>query len=218
LISGGNYGQKKDPISDTGQGEIMRYCPSAKNGESKNMNCFKKIGTIMLAATILFSGAALGFDDRGAKLSLEKLPAISVLVDPLREEIEKDGLLRSDILELVTQKLQMAGIRIAPDGTELEGNPVLHIRPVIIKLEKRKVYHCAIYVIFYQDVYLVRNPGQKIHGAITWMEQTIGESPDLERIKVHVGYKVDEFIKDYLSANPKEGTMDKLKELKKYIK
>jgi len=111
----------------------------------------------------------------------------------------------------------MAGIKILSEEDRLKaaGHPYLVIAPEIYKFKGARFYLGSIRIIFYQDVYLVRNPSQKIFGAATWMTGTIGITRDLESLKPRIKYKIDEFIRDYRAANPKEGTFDKLK---KYIK
>jgi hypothetical protein len=142
--------------------------------------------------------------------SLEGLSAIYVVVEHLNPEIEgKGGLTSGQIQTDIELKLRMAGIKIASTSgaSEIPGMPFLYVKVSTMSMSLYKMpelYACNINISLNQWVYLSRDLSISAI-ASTWERQffgTVGISR-IGSIRDVIKDKVDIFINDYLSVNPK---------------
>ena len=137
--------------------------------------------------------------------SLRDLKGVYVSVESPTPEIQKDGLTEDRIKKDVELMLRMAGIKILSkeEWFDAEGSPSLYVNANVLKLLETREYVYSVNISFKQSVYPVREP-MEISGAATWSAGGIvGITPDLDKIRASVKEQVDEFIKAYLSVNPK---------------
>ena len=139
------------------------------------------------------------------KESLRDLNGIYVSVEKLTHEIYKDGLTKDRIRRDVELMLRTAGIKILSkeEWFDAEGNPSLYVNANVLKLSATKEYVYSVNISLKQTVYPIRKP-MEITGAATWsVGGIVGITPDLGKIRASVKEQVNEFIKAYLSVNPK---------------
>jgi len=164
---------------------------------------FIKMFSVMVV--ILFLSSITQEQVSPDKKTLRGIKAMAVLVENLRQDIEKDGLKKSSIQTDVELKLRLAGIKVL---TKEEGikpaSPYLYIQVSSVKYEDL-MYSYSISVDFCQYVYLYRDTDIHFY-ATTWSIANIGFF-GVNRVKeIRDGIKdqVDKFINDYLAVNPKE--------------
>jgi biotin operon repressor len=137
--------------------------------------------------------------------SLRDLKGVYISVESLAPEIQKDGLTEDRIRKDVELMLREAGIKILSkkEWFDAEGSPYLYVNAYILKLRDTREYIYSVNISFKQTVYPARKPVE-ITGAATWtIGGIIGITPDLDKIRASVKTQVEEFIKAYLSVNPK---------------
>ena len=137
--------------------------------------------------------------------SLRGLKGVHIWVESLASQIKKDGLTEELIRRDVASQLQVAGIRILSkeEWFDTEGSPYLYVNANVLKLQPTNEYIYSIGISLRQNVYPVRKPIE-ITGAATWsMGGIIGITSNLNKIRASVKDQIEEFIRVYLSVNPK---------------
>lgn len=139
------------------------------------------------------------------KESLKGIKALRVVVEDLKPDIEKDGVLKRIIHTDVELKLRMAGIKVIDIPNLKEGNSFLYVNANILKSNNDTFYTYNISVNLKQDVFLARN-NKLCFGAITWNSGSIGiiGKGELPEIRQDIKDHIDVFINDYLEMNPKD--------------
>jgi hypothetical protein len=160
--------------------------------------------SLAIVVLMLICGNAYALDDEHSRNSLRGLKGIYVLIEPLREEIVKDGLTMDDIRADVEDKLRLAGIPVLSKEESLKepGRAYLYIQETVSK-PVGKVYVYNINVELNQEIYLVRSPGVLCIGA-TWSTGGTGIAVTLRYIRDAIKKYIDEFSTAYLSVNPKK--------------
>jgi len=133
------------------------------------------------------------------------VPIVSLLKD---EETKLDSATQNNLQTKVELQLRKAGIRVM-SNTEKPGAGRFNVMLTVQKVADMSVYAVCYSASLYQEVELIRNT--EIHTeAPTWpslLQQPtgfiVGEANLEKAIKNNVGNKVNEFINDYLAANPK---------------
>jgi hypothetical protein len=137
--------------------------------------------------------------------SLRGLKGVYISVESVTPEIQKDGLTKDRIQGDVELMLRTAGIKILSkeEWFDEEGSPFLHVNANVLKLPATREYVYSVNISLKQTVYPIRTP-MEISGAATWsVGGIVGITPDLGKIRASVKEQVAEFIKAYLSVNPK---------------
>ena len=152
-----------------------------------------------------FSSYAIASDVQYNRASLRGLKGVYVSVEGLSPEIQKDGLTEDLIRRDVESKLRMAEIRplSKQERFDVMGSPHLSVNVNALILRDTREYVYSIQVTFRQNVYPEREP-ILVLGATTWsVGGIIGITHSLDKIRASVKGQVDEFIRAYLSVNPK---------------
>ncbi|MFC1485468.1 hypothetical protein ACFL55_00395 [Candidatus Latescibacterota bacterium] len=161
---------------------------------------------ILMGLMILISTS--GYAQNSDIESLRGLTGIYVLVENLQSEIIADGLNEEQIQTDVELKLRLAGIKVLTREEFLKesGHPHLYIIVNSIK-NKTGLYSYSIIVSLDQSIYLQRNPEIDIFGATTWRSKynisTVGEFYIDTSVRDAIKDRIDIFINDYLSVNPR---------------
>jgi hypothetical protein len=135
---------------------------------------------------------------------LKDLKAVTVFVEELNPQIEKDGLNAATLKTDTEIKLQNAGIQVLPreELYRIKGSVGLFLKAHVSK------YNSAGYVYnvrlsLKEEADLLRT-GYLAPLATTWeCELSLGLTPDISEIRASAKGLVDEFIDMYLAANPK---------------
>lgn len=143
--------------------------------------------------------------------SLKGLTGIEVVVEPLDSEIEQVGLSAAKLQEDVRQRLLKAGIKVLKER-ERPGNSATGL--LTVRLE---TLHDRIGRYFYTtDVWLAQrvkleSQATAEFSAVTWKKlgtvSTIADD-NVKHMADQALRKVDQFIKDYLAANPDRKVTD----------
>ena len=132
--------------------------------------------------------------------SLRDLDGVRVAVE------EASGIPAGELKTAVESQLRQAGIHVLNAGEFPVGDPYLSVRATASK-ENGGVIAYNVELSFVQVVFLRRNPAVTFNHGQTWKASVqvalapaarIGES-----IRRELSRQVDQFIKDYLSVNPK---------------
>jgi hypothetical protein len=173
------------------------------------MNPFLRIvfvgGVSLFLAMLPFSSYALASDAKYNRASLRGVEGVYVKIEGLTPELEKDGLRETLIRTDVESELRTAGIRTLSKEKwfDMTGSPHLYVNINCLKLRETKEYIYSVRIAFRQNVYPEREP-ILILGATTWsVGGVIGITQRIEKIRASLKSRVDEFVRAYLSVNPK---------------
>ncbi len=137
--------------------------------------------------------------------SLRGLKGVSVEIEKLSFNIEKDGLKREQIKTDVELKLRLAGIKVVTEEESINepGQPYLFVNVNSNKSELG-FYSFSITIELNQLVLLIRDL-DTIFTACTWSTKTVGFAgvEKVGQIRDYIKDDVDLFINDYLFVNPK---------------
>jgi hypothetical protein len=143
--------------------------------------------------------------------SLKGLASVEVVVEPLDSEIEQVGLSAAKLQEDVRQRLHKAGIKVLKERERL-ARPATGL--LTVRLE---TLHDRIGRYFYTtDVWLAQRVKLESQvtvefSAVTWKKlgtvSTIADD-NVKHMADQALRKVDQFIKDYLAANPDRKVTD----------
>ena len=162
-------------------------------------------GVSLVFAMLHLSTFALASDAKYNRASLRGVEGVYVKVEGLTPEMEKDGLKETLIRRDVESELRTAGIRTLSKEKwfDVIGSPHLYVNINCLKLGETKEYIYSIRIAFRQNVYSEREP-VLVLGATTWsVGSIIGITHRMDKIRASLKTRVGEFIKAYLSVNPK---------------
>ena len=131
-----------------------------------------------------------------------------VLVDHIEQEARKYGLTREVLQAEVELKFRQNGIKVFSEEEQLQtpGMPFLYINVNVIIEEAKKFAAANIHVAFKQAVLLKRDTTKGCL-ATTWETGGIStcRPEELKDVREDVKSLIDQFINDYLAANPLSG-------------
>ncbi len=169
---------------------------------------------VLVLALLNFPVAIGSQDTVETRASLRGLPGVQVLVEPVGDDAERDGLHRTDLQRDVELKLRLAGIRVLSEREmlESEAQPTLYVvvtalrrnlGPVPLGTTTRGVYAYNIGISVRQAVTLAN--GDVSVFASTWDVGGVGatNADQVAEVRDLVKDRVDAFINAWLSANPK---------------
>ena len=138
--------------------------------------------------------------------SLRGLQGVRVVVENIHPEAERDGLTRSQLQVVVELELRKAGIKVLTEEEQSStpGSPFLYVNVTAVRRKASVIYGYSISVELCQVVVLYRDQSIMIT-TTTWWSGVVGTvgAPKLQDISDSVKEKVDVFINDYLTVNPK---------------
>ena len=163
---------------------------------------------VVMGLTFLFT-PTVHTADKGEIESLRGLTGVFVAVEKLDNEIKgelpfDENQIRVDI-EL---KLRIAEIKIfsKEESSKTPGSPCLYVNLNALLVPEIDTIYYALNIYLEQTVYLERN--LKRHpSAMTWWSGSVGAVGKnwASKIRDSIKEKIDKFINDYLSVNPKGG-------------
>ena len=129
----------------------------------------------------------------------------SLLLD---EAINLSDLTQSKFGKDIQSTLRLAGIKVYSEKEwfDSEEKPDLQVEVSAVSGTGKSELFCNVSVSFYQRLRLIRSPFTSVF-ARTWNNEVSGicsESELPEWIRQNVKQGLDNFIKDYLTANPKK--------------
>jgi hypothetical protein len=161
-----------------------------------------KVALALAMALLLLPVPASSLKFAGQEKALAGLKGVGVEVMPLMPEAERLGLTTRQIKTDVELRLRKAGVRVltSEEVIETKGQPRLFVTLVTSISSGLCAY--MIEVQLGEVAALAR--GDAVYATI-WLTNGVGTflTKDIRKIRDYVGDCVDEFINDYLAANPK---------------
>jgi len=166
----------------------------------------------LLAALALLSATAVSplvgqTDDESSRQTLTGLKGVHVVMGPVGDEMQHDGLDTAQARTAVELRLREAGIPVLTNEQTLLGvdEPILFINVNALKGRTIPLYGFSVNIEVYQEMCLMRNPSVKVKVA-TWSVGTFGtvgpgNFGSTARQVIRDG--TDRFINAYLATNPK---------------
>jgi hypothetical protein len=158
---------------------------------------------LLVVVFLLLPSASRSFESQ--QKALRGLKGVRVLVEPLYPVAERLGLSKDQITTDVELRLRKAGVRVLSEKEmqETPGLPFLYVNiNTYIPTGQKALCAFTARVDLAEVVTLAR--GYPSVGLI-WHKDSIGTvgTQSIREIRGEVGDLVDEFINDYLAANPK---------------
>jgi len=165
--------------------------------------------TVLAALALLFPTVASSLVGQGEE-TLAGLKGVSVYVERIKDEVQRDGLEEGQILTDVEVRLRQAGVPVLTKQQSFDsaGSSILDIDVHAVKATAEGVagfYAYHVHIELSQEVRLVRKSSLKVH-ATTWSAgSTVGvvAADRLRSGRDIVRDQTDRFINAYLAANPK---------------
>jgi hypothetical protein len=134
---------------------------------------------------------------------LKGLTGVFVVVEAMRPEVEKIGLTSQVIQTDVELELRRFGIRVLSNDERMAmlGSPYLYVN-VNAGMSRGDKLWGSLNIRLNEQVILVRQ--SIVCRTFTWQSQMIFTGDTEQEVRNLVKERVDEFINDYLAANPKE--------------
>jgi hypothetical protein len=161
----------------------------------------RRLAMICLVTMFLIGVSSLSVPAQGSRFTLEGITAVSVSVEKLPDSAKVIGLTADAIQTDVELKLRLAGMHVATEKEwlQLPGMPILYINVNLTN----PALAASIDVMFKQNVRLERND-MTVANISTWDRGTLLGNPTAQRIRDLIKDKVDVFLNDWLSVNPKK--------------
>ncbi len=163
-------------------------------------------GRILLLAGVLALVTVTEAYPAKLRDNLKGLRGVWVWVEYLDPELEERGVTQFQIQTLVELKLRQAGIRVLTEEERKKtpGDPFLSVRICGGKTSDRLNYVLLIELRIVEKVIPERDKNKRVW-ALTWNSWRLGSAgtQHLRSIYDNLGDLVDEFMNDYLAANPK---------------
>ena len=144
-------------------------------------------------------------DKRGILAGLE---GVGVIVEELGSKDRKYGLTKQAIQTDVELRLRKYGLRVfsSKERFQTVGMPFLYVNVNALIDEELGLTATTITVELHEEVMVLRDPAMVHVSATTWDGSftLFGGTSKLKQVRQDVRDLVDEFINDYLAANPKE--------------
>ncbi len=139
---------------------------------------------------------------------LQGLEGVSVSVESIEPEVKKYGLTRQALQTDTELQLRQYGIKVLTreEHLSMPGMQYLYINVNVVIDEGDLTIAAAIRVELLESVLLLREPKRICMGATTWRRDSVVlvGLRGIKDMREVVKDLVNEFINDYLAANPKE--------------
>lgn len=157
----------------------------------------------ILVGVLCVGSNVQAMEGKMAQASLKGIRGVSVVVGPIKAEIESMGLTSRLIKATVQSKLRQAGIsELTPEEClKTAGNPNLFVGVATRSLKGTPWYYYTINVALIQDVYLAKDQNAGKFPGKTWTTEYYGATTDLDAIQQRVEEQIDKFIDAYRRAN-----------------
>jgi hypothetical protein len=137
---------------------------------------------------------------------LKGIKSLSVLVSTIPEDMKMEGVTRDALETAVELPLRMSGLKVL-SGEEIFKLPLVPLLFVNIAGKVNgPLLQWAVDLELKEIVYPNRNRNRAIAGAVTWRREssgTVGKAK-VDQFREPVRDLVDQFLNDYLKANPKK--------------
>jgi hypothetical protein len=200
FLSGTVCGQSKPRARKVKPGDVTKPTPS-----TAQLTLDQLAAEFEAQERAKLRGSSLPVDD---KETLRGIQGVTVLVESIRPEIERDGLTQSQIIVDVELRLRRAGVRVLTreEGLQVKGEPLLYVNLNVIKAGfGNEMYIYSVSLQLDQDVWLARADQPVKARGRTWETGSVGVvgSRRLQSVREEVSDMIDKFLNDFLAANPK---------------
>jgi hypothetical protein len=177
--------------------------PAGRSGRKTMILCIAVIWAIAA-----FASCAFPLDSEPNRQTLRGLQGVKVLIEDLGSDIERLGLIKSQLQTDVEATLRKAGIKVLTQEEcyKTPGEPYLYLN---ININTGKLgddkYSYSIDIGVIQNVLLQRDPRMKSY-SVTWSTGGVGviEKEFVGRLRESVDELVKIFVKAFFSVNPKK--------------
>jgi hypothetical protein len=156
--------------------------------------------TLLLLVPLLLPGVMWAAGDAPLdRATLRGLGSVSIIIDPIADELVREGLTRDVVQKRIEARLHDAGIGLDPSAPQFVGIRVLQVR------NQRGPYALCVSVGVYQPVMLLRNKDVKT-ATETWGVETIlmADPKVVNREALNsVDELADRLVAAYRAVNPK---------------
>jgi len=164
----------------------------------------RRLATIFLMTVFLIGFCCSPVQAQGHEpttATLKGIAAVGVAVEDLPDGAKVLGLTKEDIQSDVELKLRLAGMLVVTleEAYKLPGKPYLNVRVGLT----RNARAASIAVELKQNVVLERD-GQSALSLATWAAGGVASNATAHDIRDWIKDKVDLFLNDWLSVNPKK--------------
>jgi hypothetical protein len=162
--------------------------------------------SVLLLACLTLCWPTIGFTFTADKRdTLRGLTEVSVLVEYLPDDIEREGLSREHLRQDIEVRLRLAGLRVltTSEVAKSPGAPYLYVAVYAITGPTVNVNAYAIALTLKQLVQLSRNPATELF-VTTWEGPTLPgllSAPRVLDIRNRISDAVERFIIDYQTVN-----------------
>ena len=160
---------------------------------------------IIILTLMMLNSLAFGqHDSKSSRQTLRGIHEIFVLVEPLKPEIDRDGVLTDQLQTETEYKLRLAGIKVCSlqQRTPLTAYIYINVNTNIVKVKDKYICAYCAHLELIQPTVLLRDPSISANAA-TWLYGMTGGISELKDIRTATNDLVDRFINAYLSVNPK---------------
>ena len=170
---------------------------------------------IMVAVILVYAGTICATNKKynqvtyliDKKDTLKGIEGVHIYINFNTPEVEKYGLTKQHFQNDVELRIRQNGIRVF-SVEELDstiGMPVLCVTVSILVVEDLKLASVHTSLGFSELVFLARDSAKYCCVATTWYTSGIGTVglANIKDVRERVKDQVDEFLNDYLAANPK---------------
>jgi hypothetical protein len=162
---------------------------------------------VILLAIVAFACPAFALDSEPNRQTLRGLQGVKVLIEDLGSDIERLGLIKSELQTAVEATLRKGGIKVLTQEEcyKTPGEPYLYLN---ININTGKLgddkYSYSIDIGVIQNVLLQRDPRMKSY-SVTWSTGGVGviEKEFVGRLRESADELVKIFVKAFLSVNSK---------------
>jgi hypothetical protein len=158
-----------------------------------------------LCAFLVLTGITRAASESDKK-TLKGITGISVLVEEINNKA-LSGLTRDALQTDIELRLRKAGVEVHdPNDKSSYDLPLLYVNVHCLSISGG-MFAFNIEVQVQQAVHLRRDPSIVSSGATTWKVAGLGTASSGRSIRDHVEDLVDNFLNDYLAANPEKVTL-----------
>ncbi len=165
----------------------------------------KKYWLFVVSAIGIFAVTIYAAGAKWERVSLAGLQGVAVVVEQIDQKAKMYGLTSEALQADTVLKLRQNRIKVFSEQQRLQmpAIPYLYINVNVVVREDIKFTAANTRVAFKQVVLLKRDPTNTCV-ATTWEagDISMGKTADLKDVREDVKALVDQFIKDYLAANP----------------
>jgi hypothetical protein len=136
---------------------------------------------------------------------LKGLSGVLVVIEALNPDLERGGVAQAQLKTRVEVKLRQAGIRVLTptEFLTIPDSAYLYLNLTSVQVTPDRPIYALFLSLEVHEPVIIRRNKETSFGATTWNTGKLLVFSTTRSIQDRLGDLVDEFINDYLAANPK---------------